>query len=56
MPIEVTITADQLKKLLAERDAARALREEQDALRGALRLMTAERDLAEFYRSWVSER
>jgi transposase len=47
MPINVTITAEELKALLAERDAARALREEQEALRGALRLMTAERDLAE---------
>src|SRR5471030_3173610 len=47
MPIEVTITADELKELLAERDAARALREEQETLRGALRLVTAERDLAE---------
>src|SRR3984885_14874592 len=47
MPIEVTITADQLKELLAERDAARALREEQETLRSALRLVTAERDLAE---------
>ena len=47
MPVNVTITADELKELLAERDAARALREEQEALRGALRLVTAERDLAE---------
>jgi hypothetical protein len=47
MPINVTITADELRALLAERDAARALREEQEALRGALRLVTAERDLAE---------
>ena len=47
MPINVTITADELKALLAERDAARALREEKEALRGALRLVTAERDLAE---------
>lgn len=47
MPINVTITAEELKALLAERDAARALREEKEALRGALRLMTAERDLAE---------
>jgi transposase len=47
MPIEVTITADELKELLAEREAARALREEQETLRGALRLVTAERDLAE---------
>ncbi|MGF6980053.1 transposase [Paraburkholderia sp. JPY465] len=47
MPGQVTITADELKELLAERDAARALREEQEALRGALRLVTAERDLAE---------
>ncbi|BCG04533.1 hypothetical protein PPGU19_091010 (plasmid) [Paraburkholderia sp. PGU19] len=47
MPTNVTITAEELKALLAERDAARALREEQEALRGALRLVTAERDLAE---------
>jgi transposase len=47
MPINVTITAEEFKALLAERDAARALREEQEALRGALRLVTAERDLAE---------
>lgn len=47
MPVNVTITAEELKELLAERDAARALREEQEALRGALRLVTAERDLAE---------
>ncbi len=47
MPTSVTITAEELKALLAERDAARALREKQEALRGALRLVTAERDLAE---------
>lgn len=47
MPVNVTITAEELKELLAERDAARALREEQEALRAALRLVTAERDLAE---------
>ncbi|CAM2157891.1 transposase [Paraburkholderia tropica] len=47
MPVNVMITAEELKALLAERDAARALREEQEALRGALRLVTAERDLAE---------
>lgn len=47
MPITVTITADELKALLTERDAARALREEKEALCGALRLVTAERDLAE---------
>ncbi|SAL74865.1 transposase IS66 [Caballeronia terrestris] len=47
MPINVTITAEELEALLAERDAARVLREEQEALRGALRLVTAERDLAE---------
>ncbi|VVE58452.1 transposase [Pandoraea anapnoica] len=47
MPITVTITADELKALLAERDAARGLREEKEALCGALRLVTAERDLAE---------
>jgi transposase len=46
MPIQVPITAGELKELLAERDAARALREEQEALRGTLRLVTAERDLA----------
>ncbi|AKM33173.1 transposase (plasmid) [Pandoraea faecigallinarum] len=47
MPINVTITADELKALLAERDSARALREEKEALCSALRLVTAERDLAE---------
>lgn len=47
MQINVSISAEELKELLAERDAARALREEQEALRGALRLVTAERDLAE---------
>lgn len=47
MPINVTITAEELNALLAERDAARVLREEQEALRGALRIVTAERDLAE---------
>lgn len=47
MPITVTITADELKALLTERDAACALREEKEALCGALRLVTAERDLAE---------
>ena len=47
MPSNVTITAEELNALLAERDAARVLREEQEALRGALRIVTAERDLAE---------
>src|SRR6202012_51399 len=47
MPVNVTITAEELKELLAERDAARALREEQEALRGAVRIVTADRDLAE---------
>jgi hypothetical protein len=47
MPITVTITADELKALLTERDAACALREEKEALCGALRLVTVERDLAQ---------
>ncbi len=56
MPINVTITAEELKELLAERDAARALREEQEVLRGDLRLVTAERDLAEERLEHVSSR
>jgi transposase len=47
MPINVTITAEELKALLAEREAARELRQERDALHGELRLVKAERDLAE---------
>lgn len=40
MPINVTITAEELQELLAARD-------ERDTLRSSLRLVTAERDLAE---------
>ncbi|ANB71498.1 transposase [Paraburkholderia phytofirmans OLGA172] len=47
MPINVTITAEELKQLLDERNAARELRDEREALRGELRLVTAQRDLAE---------
>jgi transposase len=43
----VAITAEELKALLAARDAAHELQQERDALRGELRLVTAERDLAE---------
>jgi transposase len=54
MPINATIDADELDALLALRDAHVMLRQthvalqsEHDALRDALRLVTAERDLAE---------
>ncbi|CAP64189.1 transposase, IS66 family (plasmid) [Cupriavidus taiwanensis LMG 19424] len=47
MPVNVTITAEELEELLAERDAARQLRLERDVLRGELRLVKAERELAE---------
>jgi uncharacterized protein (DUF3084 family) len=47
MPINVTITAEELKELLAARDALGAVQQERDELRGTLRLVTAERDLAE---------
>lgn len=47
MPITVSITADELKALLAERDAAHALRHEREVLRSELRLVKAQRDLAE---------
>lgn len=47
MPINVTIDADELKALLAIRDEHAALRLEREELRGTLRLVTAERDLAE---------
>ncbi|MFL9989605.1 IS66 family transposase, partial [Paraburkholderia sediminicola] len=47
MPINVTITAEELKELLDERNAARELRDEREALRGELRLVSAQRDLAE---------
>nr|WP_279612189.1 hypothetical protein [Burkholderia latens] len=40
MPTNVTITAEELQELLAARD-------ERDTLRSTLRLVTAERDLAE---------
>lgn len=47
MPINVTIDADELKALLAIREEHAALRLESDELRSTLRLVTAERDLAE---------
>ena len=47
MAINVTITAEELKELLDEREAAHGLRHERDALRSELRLVKAERDLAE---------
>lgn len=40
MPTNVSITAEELQELLAARD-------ERDTLRSTLRLVTAERDLAE---------
>ena len=47
MPINVTIDADELRILLAMREEHDALQSERDGLRSALRLVTAERDLAE---------
>lgn len=47
MPINVTISADELTALLAMREEHAALRQERDELRSAVRLVTAERDLAE---------
>ena len=47
MPINVTIDADELKALLTIREEHAALRLESDELRSTLRLVTAERDLAE---------
>ncbi|MBN3723701.1 IS66 family transposase [Burkholderia sp. Ac-20379] len=47
MPIEVTITADELAALLAIREEHAALQHERDELRGTLRFVTTERDLAE---------
>ncbi len=44
MPINITIDADELKALLAIREAHDALQSERDELRNALRLVTAERD------------
>ena len=47
MPIDVIITADELKALLAMREQHDALQREHEELQAALRLMTAQRDLAE---------
>ncbi|WP_175983309.1 IS66 family transposase [Caballeronia zhejiangensis] len=47
MPINVTLSADELKALLALREEHAALQRERDELRSTLRLVTAERDLAE---------
>lgn len=47
MPINVTIGVGELKALLAMREQRDVLERERDELRGTLRLMTAERDLAE---------
>ena len=47
MPINVTLSADELKALLAMREEHAALQRERDELRSTLRLVTAERDLAE---------
>lgn len=47
MPRQITITADELAALLAMRDAYDSLQREHAEVRGALRLVTAERDLAE---------
>jgi transposase len=47
MPINVTIDADELKALLAIREEHAALLLESDKLRSTLRLVSAERDLAE---------
>jgi len=47
MPMTVAITADELKELLATREAFGQLRRDHDVLRDELRLVKAERDLAE---------
>jgi transposase len=47
MPIQVAITADELAALLAIREAYDSLQHEHEEIRSALRLATAERDLAE---------
>ncbi|MCU0922912.1 MAG: IS66 family transposase [Burkholderiaceae bacterium] len=47
MPQTITLTAEEHQALLAERQAAHQLRAEQETLRAALRLVTAERDLAQ---------
>jgi len=47
MPINVTITAEELKEPLAARAELDVAQQERDELRSTLRLVTAERDLAE---------
>ena len=47
MPIQVAITADELTALLAMREAYGSLQREHEEVRGTLRFVTAERDLAE---------
>ncbi len=47
MPIQVAITADELAALLAIREAYGSLQREHEEVRSTLRLVTAERDLAE---------
>ncbi|MGY4725806.1 IS66 family transposase [Burkholderia pyrrocinia] len=47
MPIQITITADEFAGLLAIREAYGLLQREHEEVRGTLRLVTAERDLAE---------
>ncbi|RZF23414.1 IS66 family transposase, partial [Paraburkholderia sp. UYCP14C] len=47
MPIQLAVTADELAALLAIRDAYGSLQREHEEVRSALRLVTAERDLAE---------
>jgi transposase len=47
MPIQVTLSADELNELLAIREAYGSLQREHEEARNALRLMTAQRDLAE---------
>jgi transposase len=56
MPTRVSITAEELTALLAMRDAYGSLQREHEEVRSALRLVTAERDLAEErLRSWRRE-
>lgn len=47
MPINVAISAEELNALLAIREAYGALQREHEEVRSALRLVTAQRDLAE---------
>lgn len=42
MPINVTLSADELKALLAMREEYASLQRERDELRSSLRLVTAE--------------